>query len=266
MPELEHKPKPGLSGAATAVTDLGQRVLLTPRILDQRAFEEYSGQLRALIDDLSRAVAESAQARADWQEASARQRTQLQLTAKLVQALNERSGEVRSLLAALDERAAGAQATPETTESTHEPVSPVVAADLAGLERRLMERIEWRVEDAERRIEERLERVSDIGGEASAVFEQAEKLARRLETRLDEARQLNETLRTVVSELRELVARADRVVSGAALVPQPPLAASAAGGPADDAVKRTRDEIRRELERLAKAIAKAARSDTAQSD
>ncbi len=263
MPELEHKPQPGFTAAATSVTDLGQRVLLTPRILDQKAFEEYSGRLRTLIDELSRAVAESAQARASWHEASARQRTQLQLTAKLVQALDERSGDVRSLLSTLEERVAGPH---QAQAPGHEHRPPVTADDLGALERRLIERIEWRVEDAERRIEERLERVSDVGGEASAIFEQAEKLARRLESRLSEARELNDTLRTVTSELRELVARADRVVTAGAPLRQEPAIASAAGGPADDAVKRTRDEIRRELERLAEAIAKAARSDSVQSD
>jgi len=260
MPELEHKPQPGFPAATTLATDLGQRVLLTPRILDQRAFEEYSGHLRSLIDDLNRAVAESANARTSWLEASTRQRTQLQLTARLVQALDERSGEARSLIDELDKRMPGHQ-TAQTGCS-----APVGAAELASLERRVMERIEWRVEDAERRIEERLDRVSDIGGEASAVFEQAEKLARRLETRLDEARQLNETLRTVMSDLRELIARADRVVSGATAPQHAPPPASDAQVVASDAARRTRDEIRRELERLAEAIAKAARCDAGQAE
>ncbi|MFM9957321.1 MAG: hypothetical protein ACKVZJ_04550 [Phycisphaerales bacterium] len=115
--------------APSAETPRAGAAFLTPRVVDQRAFEDFAGHLRQLAADAdarAAALAEiSANAERSIQAAadSARQhRAAVEVLGKLLHALNARAGEVGELVTKFDDRLRAVQEAERRIESAAERV------------------------------------------------------------------------------------------------------------------------------------------------
>lgn len=100
-----HRSEPTSSGSAPA----GRDVFLTPRVLDQAAFEELSGALKELMRDATAAGAalrshlDSAErVRADVAESVGKHRATLELSAKLLKAMTARAEALEQMVGRLE--------------------------------------------------------------------------------------------------------------------------------------------------------------------
>ncbi len=155
--------KPGASVSTPAGGPSAGAAFLTPRVVDQRTFEEFAGLLRRLADEAdakAAALAEvSARAERTMQAASdsARQhRAAVEVLGKLLHALNARAAEVSELVSRCDERVRA----------------------LGEAERRLESVGERAVDRFEARLAARLEEIArgPAGAEVSTLVDDAERV------------------------------------------------------------------------------------------
>lgn len=110
MPQTMEMPRSALSGRPAA--EIAAEVFLSPRVVDQRAFEEFASALRELVDRAA-AHAEPLREATDRaertltliRESAARQQSRLDLALKALAALEERSSNVERMLARATELA-----------------------------------------------------------------------------------------------------------------------------------------------------------------
>lgn len=102
MPELTKPATPASPGiSANSSAPSAESVFLSPRVIDQSAFEEYSSRLRQMMDKLQsetaalRAAAhEGNAALAELKESGKRGKEQAELAGKLLRAVNQRASEL----------------------------------------------------------------------------------------------------------------------------------------------------------------------------
>lgn len=170
----ESKPRVTVSPKFQSDADVSDQVFLTPRVLDQGAFREYTESLKHLIRE---ANGKRSDLRADSEDArqlcenltalTARLRERLETTAKLLPTLDDRVKRAERLLDA----AADKSHLPEKIEQ-------ILRAGVAEMEKRvdsLIARAEQRLEE----IEARFERVREMGSQSAQTLE-------ALRARLDE--------------------------------------------------------------------------------
>lgn len=93
-----------------------ERVFVSPRVVDEQAFREFSTELRALIDEvrstqneLAAAGADASTTAKDLSDSQGKYRKHLELTTKLLKALTAKSAEVEKSLEQIDTRLQRAQ-------------------------------------------------------------------------------------------------------------------------------------------------------------
>lgn len=154
MPTADSRPS-GLTkptnGEAARVS-ASERVFVSPRVVDEQAFREFSSELRAMIDEVRSAQAELVAA-GDTASATAKSlsgsqdkyRQHLELTTKLLKALTAKSSEVEATLSKLDERL-------EATRDAEAGVERAIEAKVRAFE----EKLEARLSRAESEYEQRM--------------------------------------------------------------------------------------------------------------
>lgn len=125
------------SRASRADQPDANRVFLSPRVLDQGAFDEYASALRKMLDDAARTARDAAQAAGDaagvrdeLTETHARHRSHLEITTKLIKALGAKTDEVRTTIDRVEQRLAEAK-------ELEERVDRIVAERVSEAEQRL---------------------------------------------------------------------------------------------------------------------------------
>jgi DNA repair exonuclease SbcCD ATPase subunit len=128
-----------------------REVFLTPRVIDQGAFEELSGSLKSLVREAAteaaslRATLDTAtRVRADAAEGAGKQRATLELSSKLLKALTARAESVEHTLARIE---SGREALDRLSLESERMVAARLAAVETGL-REAADRIEYRVAQA----------------------------------------------------------------------------------------------------------------------
>jgi ABC-type transporter Mla subunit MlaD len=154
MPTADSHPSPITKPVAVGngPKPAGDRVFVSPRVVDEQAFREFSGELRSLLDEIRGAQSElasaGAQAAATAKDLSGSQdkyRQHLELTTKLLKALTSKSSDVEALVATIDERLERAQGVEASVERALE-------AKIGAFERTLQQRLDA----VEERYEQRL--------------------------------------------------------------------------------------------------------------
>ncbi|MBL0926481.1 MAG: hypothetical protein IBJ11_02360 [Phycisphaerales bacterium] len=179
------------------------KVFLSPRVVDQAAFDEYAARLRQMLarmtqhaQALAQAVQSAGSAQRQLEEAGGRQKTHLEINTKLLKALNAKVTEVQGLAGRLDEH--------------------------AGMERRLESLLTSRAAELERKLEESVARFNEEIDSALATRRQAlaaavqrmDLLQRDLETKAAEA--VSQTLARLAEEADRTVAELSRRVASSA--------------------------------------------------
>ncbi|XOV74234.1 MAG: hypothetical protein ACFHWZ_11735 [Phycisphaerales bacterium] len=149
-PSALTKPTTGGSGRSSA----SDRVFVSPRVVDEQAFREFSSELRSMIDQVRSAQAELVAAGDTASETAKnlagsqdRYRQHLGLTTKLLKALTAKSSEVEATLSRLDERL-------DALRSAESSVENAIDAKVRVFEAKLEERLSRVEADYERRLRE----------------------------------------------------------------------------------------------------------------
>lgn len=166
--------------AAAPAEDAADRAFITPRIVDQRTFDELAGELRELMraagqqrTGLAQAAAEVTQAGGQLRQATKDLHTRLENAAKLLPALDTRVARAESTLdAATRELAARVAQVKELTsrevvvdaERIHTKVDEIAHARIEEMAAAAAERLHASIE---RTIGEALDRVRAAAGEAA---------------------------------------------------------------------------------------------------
>ncbi len=136
------------------------RVFVSPRVVDEQAFREYSAELRSLLEqirstqaDLAAAGTEAAGTARSLAGSQDKYRQHLELTTKLLKALTSKSAEVEDLVARVDERLASAKGIETSVEQALE-------AKVGAFEKSLESRLASMEQQYAKRMEE-LERGFD---------------------------------------------------------------------------------------------------------
>jgi len=187
-------------------TDESSKVFLTPRVLDQRSFDELSGRLGALIDDAGKAaetltsrLAEAQMTQTEPNQASAQLQERLRLGARMLKAFQTQIDRVEAVIGRLDERRRDAEDAEATLDEqwkafqTHVDQSRRQAeADMDRAAKETQERLEAHVadfisrlpdpSDFQRRIDELVDSAKQRTEEhVSRSLEGVDEGARRLE-------------------------------------------------------------------------------------
>lgn len=102
----------GTASPAASPKTATDRVFVSPRVIDQGAFDDCAGQLRIMLDaaeariaELKGVLAQAADAQQVAAEQQVRQRSQLELMTRLLKALTTKAGEVNAALERIEARA-----------------------------------------------------------------------------------------------------------------------------------------------------------------
>ena len=182
-------------------------VLITPRVLDQRAFAELSETLRALIDEarqagevLAETTRQHAQQAADSASSSKQLQERLHLSARMLKAMQAQSAALSSAAAA--------------TETLEKQCAP--------FEQRLEARMQQLVEGAETRLEQAVDRaitrLSDGAGSQERLLQEVDQRLGELMPRAERLGQLVETAEVNIAALSHRSAvsirKAEQVADG----------------------------------------------------
>lgn len=196
----------------------GERVFVSPRVVDEQAFNEFSMELRGLIDEVRAAQAELDSSRAaasetakDLSGSQSKYRQHLELTTKLLKALTAKSAEVEQTMTKLDgfasraeqieRRAAGSldekmSAFEASLEERLKRAEAAYGDQLAAMETRFEQqrsRLEREMAEMEDQFRARIdEQRASIEAEVTAQIEQA---------RVDLSERATETARTTIDRL-----------------------------------------------------------------
>jgi len=138
-----------LDAAAKPTID---RVFVSPRVVDEQAFQDFSSELRGLLEEvrgvqheLERSGAQAEAAAKTLTGSKDKYRQHLELTTKLLKALSAKSSEAEKTLELLNQRVAQAK------EAEHSAAS-ALEAKVSGFERSLEERLKRAEEAYEKRL------------------------------------------------------------------------------------------------------------------
>lgn len=164
-----------------------ERVFVTPRVIDQNAFDELSGTLRRLIDqaehagkDLEVCVEKVGEAKRDQTKSTEQLQERLRLSARMLKAFQSQIARTESAIAELtsqeEKSHAIEQRVDEAVNSAQQRIDAAVDAALERLEQRLHERIASALQEMDREIEERAEPARRVMEEIEAITPAAERL------------------------------------------------------------------------------------------
>jgi hypothetical protein len=171
----------------SATTEVKARVFLTPRVIDQEAFDDLAASLRALIDradesarQLDQRVEQSAAAGRDHGRAATRLQERLRLSASMLKAFQSQIARTEAIISAMvshedslrlaEDRVGHVMADAENT------VAKAVDDAIAQLDERLNASIDAAIERLEREVEARSERVRRAMKQVEAAALAAERL------------------------------------------------------------------------------------------
>ncbi|MEM1423316.1 MAG: hypothetical protein AAGH64_04860, partial [Planctomycetota bacterium] len=152
-------------------------VMLSPRVVDEKAFDDFAGRLRSLLDEASTATQRAEGALTELRSlgsanAITRQKTLIEAGAKLVKA-------VEATTARLQAASADADATLSRIDAAAEKADGAVAS----MEARLRSKLDEQLASFERRVDERVTqitsqietsleaRVADVGRQLERITE-----------------------------------------------------------------------------------------------
>ncbi|MEM7754266.1 MAG: hypothetical protein AAF297_01370 [Planctomycetota bacterium] len=157
-------------------------VFLTPRVVDETAFDRFAGDLRSLIQDaatagraLVRTGSETDRHLTAMREAAGELRTQTETGARLIPTIDQRIRRIDEALAKAEDRAA--------------------------LEDKITEHINQIIDD---RIGTATKKAAEVAGRMGSAIEKASELARAITTRIDSATQ---AATTTADRIEDLAAR-----------------------------------------------------------
>lgn len=196
-------PKPAAAPSPTTpsippITATASSAFLTPRVVDQRVFEDFAGQLRDLANaaDAKTAALNEAAAKADAAtkaslESTRQHRAAVEVLGKLLHALNARTAEIDTLLRRAVEQA-------NTVQAAETRLTEAAARITEDFERRFIARLDSLgtgasasriaelVDDAERvkdELHSTVRRLADLNDHAKADTDAAEAHLARVESR-----------------------------------------------------------------------------------
>jgi len=181
-------------------------VFLSPRVIDQRGFDELASQLRAAVDEARRqaaALTDAAQQAAPLaragQDAARNHQSAVAVLGKLLLALNARVKEVDELLALADRRASELRAIEQSATSSAESALAAFQSRLSLAADEAVSRVESRLAEALQRLDACITGDGDRPGLAPLV---------------DDAERLKDGLNTAASRLeRALGASVEQAVT-----------------------------------------------------
>lgn len=157
---------------------------ISPRVLDQNAYDQFSSELRSIMDEtasraeaLRQAAVHADKTCIELSEATNTNREQLALTAKLLKALNAKAESVESTLTNIETRSVEPQEAPQfSTEQLNQTVQAVVDQALANaldstkkqIDNYLINRIQHTSKEVENTFNERLDTLVDNALSAAA--------------------------------------------------------------------------------------------------
>jgi len=188
-----------LNAETVPTGETAEEIFLSPRVIDRAAFESYAERLRALIDELG---AESAALRGTIEEArathkgltdlGAKNKDHLELSAKLLKTLTQKSAAVEEMLAKAHDIAGAAGRFEQEADR-------IVGAKLSLLEKRIAESLDSFERRLHTQAEVRAKESSDALEEFRAAREQIKK-------------QVDQNVVGSVTALREACERAEALV------------------------------------------------------
>ncbi len=189
-----------------------ERIFVSPRVVDEQAFGEFSSELRALLEqmreaqaELERAGASAAGTTKELQGSQAKYRQHLELTTKLLKAMTAKSAEVEQTLAKLEARS-------ERAEQIEARAAGLLEAKVAGFETKL----EDRLKKAEASYEQRLAALESRFEQRRASLErEMDEFESRVRAKTDEQRssleaEVSARIREAESELSARASEAAR--------------------------------------------------------
>ncbi len=242
-----------------------QEIFLTPRVVDQGAFERFSGDLRRLIQDaasagraLVRTGSDTDRHLASMRDAAGELRKQIETGARLIPTIDQRLTRIEAALAKATERAEleakiARQIDEIVQEKIHAATERAAAVgtrlgEALARAQELSHSITGRIDGAVTRVEKTAARIEAIEATLAERLTRAESLAETMGPAVDEAEQRigaalteaevsGQSLAKVLAELSPQVEAARALVKDAQAVASDPVLAEAVK--AGEGVKRT---------------------------
>lgn len=193
------------AGAKPAI----ERVFVSPRVVDEQAFHEFSSELRGLLEevrgvqhDLQRSGAEAEAAAKTLTGSKDKYRQHLELTSKLLKAMAAKSVEAEATVESLNKRIMQAQDAERSATS-------VLEAKMSGFERSLEERLKRAEEAYEQRLAAMETRFET---QRSRIEQELTTLEQRLSERVDAHRAAMDDM--VSERIGGVEAEVERMTSG----------------------------------------------------
>jgi len=198
----------------------GERVFVSPRVVDEQAFNEFSMELRGLIDEVRAVQSEldssrsaAAETAKELSGSQSKYRQHLELTTKLLKALTAKSAEVEQTLAKLEARSARVEQIEQRIAGSLDEKIAVFEASLDDRLKRAEESYGERLTALESRFEERRSGIEREMGEMEEQFrarieEQRASLEAAVTEQIEQARvdlseRATETARATIDRLSE---------------------------------------------------------------
>jgi DNA repair exonuclease SbcCD ATPase subunit len=192
-----------------AARPAGQDAFLTPRVLDQRAFDELAGMLRSLIDEAQRAAERLEAAQGPGGEpalASARLQERLRLGARMLKAFQSQIDRGEAAVGTLDEHRQQAEAVQAEVNRRLEELQAHAVEAAARFQQQLDNAVEEAVRGAEARLAEGRDRLVDLEEIERTITERTHEALQQIESHLV---QRQATFEAVGQRLDQLRRRAD---------------------------------------------------------
>lgn len=175
------------TSSMTATNDRTEPVFLSPRVIDQKAFDDLAGTLRRLIDqaehagkELASRVEQVASAKQDQAKSTEQLQERLRLSARMLKAFQSQivrtEGAIEGLTTHEEKVHAVEHHAEQAADAAQHRIDAAMDAAMERLNQRLEERIATALERLDREIDARAERVRRIAAEVDALAPAADRL------------------------------------------------------------------------------------------
>lgn len=232
-------PRPGAAGAE------GHDAFLTPRVLDQRAFDELAGMLRSLIDEAREAAErlEAAQGPAsEPAQASARLQERLRLGARMLKAFQSQIDRGEAAVEALDDHRRQAEAAQAEVNRRLEDLQARAVEATARFQQKLDDAVEEAVGSAEARLAEGRDRLVNLEEIERTITERTQGALQQIEAHIA---QRQATFEAVGQRLDQLRRRADALAGALEEAELKAAAVTESAGESEEKVRARSEEARR---------------------
>ena len=202
MSDAQHQPE---ADDRRKIEADAEEIFLSPRVLDQAAFEEFSTRLTALLDETRRqstSLAEQVRAaeslRSGVESVGDRARARIEQSTELLTKLNERATAIGALLEKAGQRAEGMQ-------QVETQIDELIESRIVGFEERLEKSVDAAMMKLEQRIERAVAQALDQAGKLGEQLE--ERIERTAESQREKIQMLDSQLGRIEAQLAKSVRR-----------------------------------------------------------